>query len=51
MSKQLNNIVTSNPTVIEFTGKYKEVLSKEIVEFTESSTLTLPAWGFKVFAK
>lgn len=36
MSKQLNNIVTSNPTVIEFTGKYKETVENQVFAYPGS---------------
>jgi len=34
-----------------FIGEYKEALSGKTVNFTNDTTLSLPAWGFKVFEK
>jgi len=34
-----------------FEGHYREYFSGDKVEMTASSSLTLPAWGYRVFVK
>ena len=34
-----------------YLGKYTDAFSKQLIEFTETTELTIPAWGFRVFVK